>query len=54
MELKNCIRCNSSYDGEGELCTNCKFESKEDKKMTKLEGTIDALATLRAYKEVKR
>lgn len=54
MELRNCNICNREFSNEGEICNICRQENTQSDKMRRLEGTIDALATLKTYKELKK
>ncbi|MBU5313379.1 hypothetical protein KQI38_15250 [Tissierella carlieri] len=52
MTIRNCKQCEKSFIGEGEICNICEMESiKENDDMTKLAGTIEALALLKSMKE---
>jgi hypothetical protein len=55
MEQRLCKSCNKTFTGDDEICNECKInKGGSDDKMNKLAGTIEALAVMRSYKEVKK
>lgn len=55
MEQRICKSCNKTFTGDGEFCNKCKInKGSTDNEMNRLAGTIEALAVMKSYKELKK
>jgi len=55
MEQRTCKNCNKIFTGDDELCSECKInKGSTDGKSDRLSATIEALAVMKSYKELKK